>query len=256
MGPTLLVCKPVFREKFVLEDYVGQDDILALVASGSFVYDNGSGPQQVGPLEAVNFKAGVTYHRHITQPAEIYMFRYRSDSDIFGSGTVRFRDQARIRSTLELLGISDTLVYPGDFAAKRALFDDLVNLYRLENAAQLADETQGDPLIRSAVAHINSRLHQKLSLAQLADEHYMSYIQFSRRFKRATGSTPQDYVAGLRLKKAQLLLSDTDLPVRQIARDCGFANEYYFSNFFRQHCDLSPTQYRAMVKTADAQTHS
>ena len=251
MGPVLLVCKPVFREKFVLEDYVGQDDILALVVSGSFVYNNGSGPQQVGALEAVNFKAGIPYHRYITQPAEIYMFRYRCDSDVFGSGTVRFRDQARIRSTIELLGISDTLVYPGDFAAKRALFDDLVNLYRLENAAQLAGDTQGDPLIRSAVAYINSHLHEKISLSQLASDHYLSYIQFSRRFRQATGATPQDYVAGLGLKKAQLLLSDADLPVRQIARDCGFANEYYFSNFFRQHCGLSPTQYRTMVRTTD-----
>ena len=256
MEPILLVCKPLHRDAFVNEEFTGQDDILMLVEQGSFVFDNGSGSQEVSELEAVNFKRGVAYRRHITQPAELYLFRYRSENDVFGSGKVHFRDRERVCSTLRLLHLCDGIVQADDFTYKRALFADLVTQYCLENAAELTQRSETDELICAAIAHINSHLHEKLNLAELAASHYLSYIQFFRRFKQATGATPQDYVAGLRLKKAQLLLTETELSVKQIARNCGFGNEYYFSNFFRNRCSITPSQYRTMIKTADMQPHN
>lgn len=252
MEPTLLVCKPLHRDVFVNEIFTGQDDILAVVERGSFVFDNGSGPQQVGPLEAVNFRKNITYHRRILTSADLYLFRYRADGDLFGNGKVLFRDHERIRSTLALLHSCDNTVQLDSFACKRALFGDIVTQFRLENAVMLAKSTHADPVVSAAIAYINSNLHQKINLAELGSQYYLSYVQFSRRFRRATGTTLQNYIAGLRLKKAQLLLSETELSVKQIAQDCGFSNEYYFSNFFRTHCQLPPTHYRAMIKTADA----
>lgn len=254
MDPTLLVCKALHRDAFVNEVFTGQDDILMLVEHGSFVFDNGSGPQEVFPLQAVNFKQDITYHRHITQPADLYLFRYRSDSDVFGRGKVLFQDRERVRSTLRFLRLCDSTIHADDFAYKRTLFADLVNQYRLENAAHLAEDPGEDELIRTCITYINSHLHEKINLSDLARRHYLSYIHFYRRFKAATGTTPQDYVAGLRLKKAQSLLSETELPVKQIARFCGFGNEYYFSNFFCKHCRLSPTRYRSLIKTTDAES--
>lgn len=251
MEPVLLVCKALHRDTFDNEVFTGQDDILAVVEKGSFVFDNGSGEQQVGPGEAVNFKKNITYHRHILQPADLYLFRYRAEVDLFGSGKVLFRDHERIRSTLALLHLSDRSVQLDTFSCKRTLFADIVNQYRLENAALLGESAYADPIVAAAIAHIQNQLHEKINLAELAEQHYLSYVQFSRRFKLATGTTPQNYIAGLRLKKAQLLLSDTDLSIKQIARDCGFGSEYYFSNFFRSHCLLSPSRYRAMIQAAE-----
>lgn len=59
MDYRLLVCKHITIDKFQNEVFRGKDDILALVEQGSFVFDCGNGLQQVGPLEAVNFKKGV-----------------------------------------------------------------------------------------------------------------------------------------------------------------------------------------------------
>lgn len=246
---TLLVCRPVRREEFEKTVFTGEDDILALVERGSFCFDSGSGMQTVGPLEAVNFRQGVSYRRHILEPAAMYFFRYRADTDIFGSGKVTFRDTGRIASTLSLLHLSDETVRPDEFACKQALFADLVNQYRLETAAQ--ENAVADPVVRSAVSYIDTSLHFKLDLSKLAKEHYLSYIQFSRRFKNATGSTPQEYITALRLKRAQKLLAESDLTVKQVAQTCGFANEYYFSNFFRKHCQMSPGQFRNMIRSTD-----
>lgn len=253
MERSLLVCKQVIRDTFQNEFFTGTDDILALVVRGSFVFDRGSGPVQAEALQAVNFRHGVAYERHVTSPVELYMFRYRAENSLFGSGLVTFQDLERIRSTIRLLHLSERTIQPDDFACKRALFADLINQYRLENRGQAHRIEDTDQVIAAAIAHINANLHQKLNLAQLAARHYLSYVQFSRRFKEATGSTPQDYVSGLRVRKAQSLLSETDLPIRTVAQYCGFANEYYFSNFFRKHSRLSPTRYRSLIKSTDAQ---
>lgn len=250
MDHTLLVCRPVSRQEFEKTEFMGEDDIFALVESGSFCFDNGNGTQTVAALEAVNFKSGILYRRHILEPAKMYFFRYRSESDIFGSGKVIFRDRERIRSTLRLLRMNDATVQPDDHFCKQTLFADLVNQYRLENSAQNR-QLEEDPVISDAIAYIKNNLHYKINLNELAAQHYLSYIQFSRRFKTATGSTPQDYISALRLKQAQELLADTPLPVKQIAVTCGFANEYYFSNFFRKHCQMSPSQYRNMIRSTD-----
>ena len=251
MDVTLLVSKAVCRSEFQKEDYIGEDDIFALVISGSFQFDNGSGRQSVGPLEGVNFQKGVRYHRQITQEAQIYLFRYRAQENIFGNGKVVFRDTGRIRSTLGLLQLCDRLAQQDDFINKQALFMDLVTQFRLEKAAQYQDLLNTDTMILSAISYIHDNLHQKLNLEQLAQQHFLSYIQFTRRFKKSTGTTPQEYVAGLRLKKAKQLLAETDLTIQKIADSCGFSNGYYFCNFFRKHCQLSPSQYRILVKTVE-----
>lgn len=252
MEPILLVCKSLHLEAFANEVFTGEDDILAIVEQGSFVFDNGSGLQQVGPLEGVNFKKGITYHRRIVAPTDLYLFRYRASSDLFGTGKVSFCDRERIRSTLEMLHLCDRTVQLDAFSGKRFLFADIMNQYRIETATQMEKSAHEDPIISSAITYINSHLHEKINLAELADAHYLSYIQFSRRFKNSTGTTPQNYIACLRLKKAQLLLTETNLSVTQIARNCGFGSEYYFCSFFRTHCGLPPSHYRAMIKATDA----
>lgn len=251
MEHNLLVCKWLNRSKFNNETYVGKDDIFALVERGSFEFTTGGVTHFVNPMEAVNFKRNVLYERHIIETTDMYLFRYHADEDIFGSGKIIFHDRERIRSTLRLLHMSDSAVPLDDFTCKQALFRDLVVQFKLENAAQMENEAFGDELIRSVITYINSNFHQKINLTQLASQYYLSYIQFSRRFKRATGVTPQEYLANLRLKKAQVLLSETELPINQIARLCGFGNEYYFSNFFRKHAKHAPSQYRTLIKTAD-----
>ena len=99
--------------------------------------------------------------------------------------------------------------------------------------------------IEQAVARISESLHKKLSLDEIADSTGLSYAQFIRRFKQYVGATPSDYVAALRLQKAKQLLLETAFSIRQIAYACGFENEYYFSNFFKKHTQVSPSAFRA-----------
>jgi transcriptional regulator GlxA family with amidase domain len=81
-------------------------------------------------------------------------------------------------------------------------------------------------------------------LSDIGKKTGLSYVQFLRRFQVYTGMTPTDYVTALRLQKAKTLLVDTDMLVREVSAVCGFENEYYFSNFFKKHVKMSPSDFR------------
>lgn len=251
MSRTLLVCMHLQRDKFVQEQYQGKDDILALVERGSFCVNDGSGEQIVMPLEAVCFKEGKSYERRVLEPVTLYLFRFPGGSNILPTGKLTFRDKERVRSTLSLLQAAEIAQSYNTFDFTQGLFNDLLNQYQLENTKEIQSLVKSDPLISEALTQINANLHTKLQLRTLAEEYYLSYVQFSRRFKAAVGITVQDYITDMRLKKAKTLLADSTLPVKEIAINCGFANEYYFSNFFREHVSMSPTQFRSLSKSTE-----
>jgi transcriptional regulator GlxA family with amidase domain len=67
---------------------------------------------------------------------------------------------------------------------------------------------------------------------------------FVRRFTKATGLSPLDYVHALRLEEAKHLLETTDLPVEAIANDVGYEDTSFFGRLFRRKAGITPLQYR------------
>lgn len=67
---------------------------------------------------------------------------------------------------------------------------------------------------------------------------------FMRRFAKATGMSPLDYVHALRLEEAKQLLESTDLPVEAIANEVGYEDSSFFGRLFRRKAGITPLQYR------------
>lgn len=67
---------------------------------------------------------------------------------------------------------------------------------------------------------------------------------FMRRFAKATGMSPLDYVHALRLEEARQLLEATDLPVEAIANEVGYEDSSFFGRLFRRKAGITPLQYR------------
>lgn len=66
----------------------------------------------------------------------------------------------------------------------------------------------------------------------------------NRLFHRHTGISILQFQLEIRLQKALNLLKYTDQPVAEIARQCGFDNQSYFSRLFRKHHGCAPTAVR------------
>ena len=91
-------------------------------------------------------------------------------------------------------------------------------------------------------------LHEKArsgaSLAELSQAAGLTDRTLTRLVKRMTGFTPMHYLIELRLNTAMHLLRQTNLPIDQVARQCGFANRYYFTRMFTKRRHLTPVAYR------------
>jgi transcriptional regulator GlxA family with amidase domain len=67
---------------------------------------------------------------------------------------------------------------------------------------------------------------------------------FVRRFTRATGMSPLDYLHALRLEEAKQILETQDIPVEAVALEVGYQDNGFFGRLFRRRVGMTPMQYR------------
>jgi transcriptional regulator GlxA family with amidase domain len=67
---------------------------------------------------------------------------------------------------------------------------------------------------------------------------------FARRFSKATGMSPMEYVHRLRLEEAKQMLETGDEPVEAVAAEVGYQDTSFFGRLFRRRVGLTPAHYR------------
>lgn len=102
-----------------------------------------------------------------------------------------------------------------------------------------------------AVLDAQDRLeaHPGHSAEALASAVAMSPRNLRRRFKAATGMSVQDYARAARTARAKQGLRTSDRAINNLAEDLGYADAASFSAAFRRWTGLSPTDYRARVRS-------
>ena len=100
--------------------------------------------------------------------------------------------------------------------------------------------------LRKAVEFINENLDQEqtVALSAVAEVVQMSYFHFSRAFKQSTGVSPNVYMTEQRIERAKKLLSETELPIADIALRTGFASQSHFTTAFRKLVWTTPKAFR------------
>lgn len=102
--------------------------------------------------------------------------------------------------------------------------------------------------IKTALTYIHENYREKIYVADLARQVNLNEQYFSRLFKKAIGSSPIEYINDYRMKKARMLLEETDLPVTEVCMECGCNNLGNFLREFRKYSGMTPLQYRKQVK--------
>jgi AraC family transcriptional regulator len=100
--------------------------------------------------------------------------------------------------------------------------------------------------LRRALEFIGDKLEQPggIALDILAQEVGMSRYHFSRVFKESMGLSPINYIVRQRIERAKKLLTETDLPIADIALQAGFSGQSHFTTFFRKLVGLTPRSFR------------
>lgn len=148
---------------------------------------------------------------------------------------------------------------PGKEIVMRALVEQvLVHVLRNYSQPRLSDQLElsrvglVDRRIRRSVELMHTQLDQDLTLKALAAASYLSPFHFARLFKKLTGATPHNYLAGIRASRAQLLLADTELSVTEIGAQVGYLSASHFTKAFRLATGTTPREFRkALISQPD-----
>ena len=93
-------------------------------------------------------------------------------------------------------------------------------------------------------AWIAENLTCDLGVPTLAEQAGMSERSFIRHYRADTGQTPARAIELIRVETARRLLSDTGLPIKRIAANCGFGSEETLRRSFLRAIGVTPQAYR------------
>ena len=97
-------------------------------------------------------------------------------------------------------------------------------------------------LVQRWLDDANQERPTTLVMARMAN---LSQRTFLRRFQKATGMRPSDYIQKLTVERARDRLESSQLTVKEIAWKAGYDDVSSFSKVFRRHTGLAPRPYRS-----------
>lgn len=107
-------------------------------------------------------------------------------------------------------------------------------------------------IAESIMLYIQLNYTRKLTIEELTERFYLCKTQLIKQFKNHYGTTPMKYVITKRIQASMHYLKDTDLPIADIYGLVGFSDAKYFSQTFKTHTGLTPSEFRHGVKSHNA----
>jgi transcriptional regulator GlxA family with amidase domain len=110
----------------------------------------------------------------------------------------------------------------------------------------------GDAIIQEIQKWLTKHFSVASPIEQAARQSGISERSFKRRFKKATGHTPIDYVQRLRVNEAKRRLERTDAPVDEIGWQVGYEDPTFFRRLFKRVTGVTASAYRRKFRFPDA----
>lgn len=107
-----------------------------------------------------------------------------------------------------------------------------------------------DETLQRTQAWALERLHEPLTVEELARHANMSPRHFARRFHSELGTAPLAWLLHERVRLAQRLLEQTDLPVERVAERAGFGSALALRRHFAREAGTTPLAYRRVFRGA------
>ena len=114
------------------------------------------------------------------------------------------------------------------------------------------DELPAQGPFGHVLAYLRRHFTSDLDVADVARRSGFSLRTFTRLFRKATATTPHDYVVKLRIGWAMHAIRTTCDSITEIAFASGFNDSNYFSSCFSKMTGFSPSEYRRRAREAGA----
>lgn len=166
---------------------------------------------------------------------------YRSqDEEVLGSGE-GFRDRMELLPTRDRgLGWHLASKYPVRGARGRVI--GLVSISRDLNVE--SGHRKGYGGLAKVVRRIETGFDEKLERSELAVLGGLSEQQLERRVRKVFGMSLASFIRKVRVEAGARMLTETDLPLVQVATSCGYAEQSAFTRQFKSAVGMPPGIYR------------
>lgn len=129
-----------------------------------------------------------------------------------------------------------------------ALFELLGTIYAKHHYTENYKSSTNAKLFKPLLEFIEKSYMKPITLAEMAQVSGMSTSHFSVLFREFFRQTPIDYLNSYRIERACLLLINSDLPVTEVAYQCGFNDSAYFVKVFKKYKKMTPKKYRMAIE--------
>lgn len=170
--------------------------------------------------------------------------------------------RARVVSDETIVTIAQALIaeMAQEKVGQREMLESLVRQFAIHllrahfavrKSAQIELSRAGlvDRRLRRAIEFMHDNYERELALEEIAAAAYLSEFHFARLFKQITGVTPHVYLANLRIEKSRKLLTETQIPIIEIAAMVGYQSQSHFTKIFKSVTGLTPKAYRTVAES-------
>ncbi len=162
----------------------------------------------------------------------------------------REKETAEIREIMEEISREDRMGKTGSrLMIKADILKILTILVRYYEKSETAIEFSARKReyvrrIQDALKYVKENYGNKVTLDEAAATVCMSPNYFSSYFRKATGSTFQEYLTKIRMEKARELLHHSSAGILNIAQECGVGNTANFYRLYKKYFGIAPGEER------------
>ncbi|MGL1890030.1 MAG: helix-turn-helix domain-containing protein [Spirochaetaceae bacterium] len=121
-------------------------------------------------------------------------------------------------------------------------------IIKISRNISVSSEIKKNENIDNIISFLNSEYGQDINLNIVADKINLNPSYVSRLFKENMNISFIDYLTDIRIKKAIILLHDSELRISQIAEEVGYFNSNYFIRLFKKKTGHTPGEHRKLVQ--------
>ncbi|MGO4271396.1 helix-turn-helix domain-containing protein [Paenibacillus sp. TAF58] len=130
-----------------------------------------------------------------------------------------------------------------ELLTKSRLYDLLYKSHKQTSSGLLSKTSTSNIYIR-VKEELERNYGEDIRLNELADRYQISVSYLRSLFQRHMGQSPKSYLRDVRNEHAKKQLLYTELTMKEIAENCGYADEFHFSKSFKQSNGMPPKLFR------------
>ncbi|OQA85655.1 MAG: HTH-type transcriptional activator Btr [Lentisphaerae bacterium ADurb.Bin242] len=211
---------------------------------------------KAGPLDFV-LEPGMVL---VVPPRQDISFESHSTGGAYRKLVAEFKGSG-LDDLLKALGIDGVTLLTRGAASIHSLIEELraiIHYHTIKELAALMGKTyellhlvaanaSNSMPVSTLLTDTQRRLEEdyKVTIPQLAAELGISRASLNRKFVASVGFSPARYRNRCRMEKAKLLLSSSDLSIKEIANLLGYCHQFHFSEEFKRYSGISPHRFRS-----------